>query len=68
MAIAGGWHGDVFVAVLRTLGDAPTFRLKLAAERSPSDHADVGFGGPEMWEGVPASQPAVDAHQSAVSP
>lgn len=68
MAIAGGWHGDVFVAELRTLGDAPTFRLELQPSGRLRITQDVGFGGPEVWEGVPASQPAVDAHQSAVSP
>ena len=68
VAVAGGWHGDVFVAELRTLGDAPTFRLELGPGGRLQITQDVGFGSPEVWEGAPAPQPEAAAHQSAVSP
>ena len=68
VAVAGGWHGEVFVAELRILGDAPTFRLELAASGRLRITRDVGFDGSEVWEGAPTSQPAAAAHHSAVSP
>jgi CubicO group peptidase (beta-lactamase class C family) len=68
VAVAGGWQGDVFVAELRMLGDAPTFRLELQPSGRLRITRDVGFGGSEVWEGDPVDQSAVVAHQSAVSP
>ncbi|MEV5071356.1 serine hydrolase [Microbacterium sp. LMI12-1-1.1] len=68
VAVAGGWRGDVFVAELRILGDAPTFRLELEPSGRLHITRDVGFDGSEVWEGAPASQPAAAAHHSAVSP
>jgi CubicO group peptidase (beta-lactamase class C family) len=68
VAVAGGWHGDLFVAELRILGDAPTFRLELQPSGRLRITRDVGFDGSEVWEGVPASQSAIAAHHSAVSP
>ena len=68
VAVAGGWHGDVFVAELRTLGDAPTFRIELQPSGRLRVTQDVGFGSPEVWEGAPAAQPEAADHQRAVSP
>jgi hypothetical protein len=68
VAVAGGWHDDVFVAELRILSDAPTFRLELQSSGRLRITRDVGFDGSEVWEGAPATQSATAAHHSAVSP
>ncbi len=67
VAVSGGWRGDVFTAEVRTLEDAPTVRLELAADGRLRLTRDVGFEN-EPWEGDPVAQSAVVAHHSVVSP
>jgi len=68
VAVSGGWHGSRFRADLRLLGDATTFRLEMEPTGRLRIARDVGFGGPEVWEGDPVVQSAVVAHHIAVSP
>ncbi len=53
VAASGGWHGDTFVALLRMLEDAVTFRLEVTAAGHLTITRDVGFEGTEVWEGDP---------------
>ncbi|GAA5199006.1 hypothetical protein GCM10025773_13250 [Microbacterium jejuense] len=66
VAVGGGWNGDGFAAELRLLGDASTLRLVLDGAGRLSITQDVGFDGPDVWQGDPTQ--AVVAHQSVVSP
>lgn len=66
VAVGGGWQGDEFVAELRLLGDAPTLRFMLGATGRLTITEDVGFDGPDLWQGDAVQ--AVVAHQSVVSP
>ncbi|MEU1970672.1 serine hydrolase [Microbacterium sp. NPDC019599] len=73
VALSGGWQADTFVALLRALEDAVTFRLELTSEGRLTITRDVGFEGTHVWEGAPSAEPdqsgsaAVD-HHSVVSP
>ena len=51
VAAFGGWHDDTFVAELRMLEDAVTFRLELTASGHLTITRDVGFEGTDVWEG-----------------
>ncbi|MFD4957273.1 serine hydrolase domain-containing protein [Microbacterium sp. NPDC058389] len=66
VAVGGGWHGDEFIAEFRLLGDASTLRLVLGATGRLTITQDVGFEGPDVWQGDAVQ--AVVAHQSVVSP
>ena len=73
VAVSGGWHGDRFVALVRALEDAVTFRLVLTATGRLTITRDVGFTGSRVWQGDPVapqstSVPAAIDHHSVVSP
>ncbi|MCC2032397.1 serine hydrolase domain-containing protein [Microbacterium allomyrinae] len=57
VAVSGGWRGDDFVADLRVLHDAMTFRLTLAPTGALAITRDVGFDGSDVWSGVPIPNP-----------
>jgi len=57
VAVAGGWHGDRFVAQLRMIQDAVTFRLELSPTGELTITRDVGFAGTDVWSGMPAVEP-----------
>lgn len=67
--VAGGWIADAYVAHLRTLQDAVTFRLEVSSTGRLSITRDQGFTGPDVWEGDPVGvQSRVADHQRVVSP
>ncbi|GAA2990793.1 CubicO group peptidase (beta-lactamase class C family) [Microbacterium terrae] len=72
VAIAGGKHGDEIRIDVRPLQDAPTFTLRIGASGRLTITQDVGFDGPDVWQGDPldpqASDDSARAHQSTVSP
>jgi hypothetical protein len=75
VATSGGWHGDRFVAHVRTLEDAPTFRVEVTTAGHLTITRDVGFDGADVWEGDALASAADQAsrsagvdHQSVVSP
>jgi CubicO group peptidase (beta-lactamase class C family) len=72
---SGGWHGDRFVAHVRTLEDAPTFRIEVTTAGQLTITRDVGFDGTDVWQGDAVASAADQAgasegldHQSVVSP
>jgi CubicO group peptidase (beta-lactamase class C family) len=67
--VAGGWVADAYVAQLRALQDAVTFRLEVSSTGRLTITRDHGFTGPDVWAGDPMGvQPDVADHHSAVSP
>ncbi len=53
VAVSGGWHGDTFVAEVRILEDAVTFRLEVTSMGRLTITRDVGFDGTHVWAGDP---------------
>ncbi|KAF2414094.1 hypothetical protein B1729_06625 [Microbacterium sp. B35-04] len=65
VAVSGGWRGGDFIALLRVLKDAVTFRIRLSPSGELTITRDVGFDGPDVWSGPPATAPIREAPSSA---
>jgi hypothetical protein len=64
VAVSGGWQGDDFIALLRVLEDAVTFRIRVSPSGGLTITRDVGFDGPDVWSGEPATTAAGEVASS----